>query len=168
MDLNTQKEECSYAYIYTVASAAGYSFQRASSPLDKVGIDAIVTGLGVQGEQRSFPQVHLQVKSTSRNVLADREIRYPLRVIDYERLRDNNRVIPLILVLILFPENVEEWLHQSERELCLKSCGYWMSLQGSPGTENKETVTVYVPRKNLFTVDAMKRIMQRIGAGERL
>ncbi len=54
MDLNTQKEEFSYAYIYTVASAAGYSFQRASSPLDKLGIDAIFTGLGVQGRAAEF------------------------------------------------------------------------------------------------------------------
>ena len=44
MDLNTQKEEFSYAYIYAVTAAAGYSFQIAPRPLDAEGVDVILTG----------------------------------------------------------------------------------------------------------------------------
>ncbi|MEO1764759.1 MAG: hypothetical protein AAFR83_23035, partial [Cyanobacteria bacterium J06629_18] len=36
--------EFSYAYIYAVVSAAGYSFQIANRPLDIGGIDIIISG----------------------------------------------------------------------------------------------------------------------------
>ncbi|MEG4917287.1 MULTISPECIES: hypothetical protein [unclassified Microcoleus] len=41
MDINTQKEEFSYAYIYAVASAAGCICQRTTTPLDQLGVDLI-------------------------------------------------------------------------------------------------------------------------------
>ncbi|MFM5980640.1 MAG: DUF4365 domain-containing protein, partial [Sphaerospermopsis kisseleviana] len=47
----------------------------------------------------------------------------------------------------------------SETELCLRRCAYWVSLRGQPQTQNTETVTVYIPRKNVFTVDALKNLM---------
>ncbi len=52
MDINTQKEEFSYAYIYSVAAATGYSFQIAPRPLDAEGVDIIITGLGASNSIR--------------------------------------------------------------------------------------------------------------------
>jgi hypothetical protein len=49
VDLNTQKEEFSYSYIQVISSAAGYAFQRTTTPLARAGIDLTITGLGVQG-----------------------------------------------------------------------------------------------------------------------
>ena len=49
MDLNQQKEQFSYAYIYAIASTAGYSFQIAAKPLDFDGIDIILAGSSVSG-----------------------------------------------------------------------------------------------------------------------
>ncbi len=165
MDLNTQKEEFSYSFIQTTASASGYAFQRTTTPLDQAGIDATITGLGVQGSM-GFPQLYVQVKCTSRDVLEENYIRYPLKIKNYEELRNNYQYPPLILVVVLVSDNVDEWLYQSEEELCLRRCGYWMSLRGEPETSNKETVTVYLPRKNLFAVNALKSLMQRIARGE--
>lgn len=165
VDLNTQKEEFSYSYIQAIASATGYAFQRTTTPLDRVGIDATITGLGVQGLM-GFPQLYVQVKCTSRNVLEENHIRYPLKIKNYEELRNNYQYPPLILVVVLVSDNVDEWLHQSEEELCLRRCGYWVSLRGEPATQNKENVTVYLPRQNLFTANALKSLMQRIGNGE--
>ncbi|MEW6496995.1 MAG: DUF4365 domain-containing protein [Cyanobacteriota bacterium] len=165
MELNTQKEEFSDAYIQAIASASGYAFQRATTPLDQVGIDATITGIGAQGSM-GFPQLYVQVKCTSRDVLEENRIRYPLKIKNYEELRNNYQYPPLILVVVLVSENVNEWLRQSEEELCLRRCGYWVSLRGEPETRNKETVTVYLPRKNVFTANALKTLMQGIGTGE--
>jgi len=66
------------------------------------------------------------------------------------------------------PDNVNEWLFQSEESLCLKRCGYWLSLRGQPQLANQLTITVDIPRQNIFNVDALKIIMQRIAAGESL
>lgn len=165
MDLNTQKEEFSYSYIQVISSAAGYAFQRTTTPLDRAGIDLTITGLGVQGSM-GFPQLYVQVKCTSRDVLEEKRIRYPLKIKNYDELRNNYQYPPLILVVVLVSDNVDDWLHQSEEELCLRRCGYWLSLRGAPATQNKGNVTVYLPRENLFTVNALKTLMQRIGNGE--
>lgn len=166
MYINTQKEEFSYAYVYAVTSAAGYSFQRATTAFDQVGVDATITAVPTTPNVRRRPRLDIQVKCTSRNVIADEEIRYPLAVKNYEELRYELHLVPLILVVVVVPENIDEWLHQSSEELCLKYCAYWISLRGEPATQNQQTVTVYLPRQNVFTVDALMSLMQRIETGE--
>lgn len=166
MYINTQKEEFSYAYINAVASAAGFSFQIASRPLDQVGVDVTITGLVSPGS-RCRTRLDVQVKCTSRDVLDGDNLRYPLEIKNYEELRnDYPEDDPLILVVVLVPDKVDDWLHQSETELCLKHCAYWVSLRGQPAIENQTTVTVYLPRQNIFTVNTLKNLMQRIAAGE--
>jgi len=54
---------------------------------------------------------------------------------------------------------------RSEEELCMRYCGYWVSLRGMPETPNTATVTVTLPRVNLFTPNALQFIMQLIGEG---
>jgi hypothetical protein len=109
----------------------------------------------------------VQVKCTSRDVLDGDNLRYPLEIKNYEELRnDYPEDDPLILVVVLVPDKVDDWLHQSETELCLKHCAYWVSLRGQPAIENQTTVTVYLPRQNIFTVNTLKNLMQRIAAGE--
>ncbi|MEM9927463.1 MAG: DUF4365 domain-containing protein [Cyanobacteria bacterium P01_D01_bin.50] len=44
----------------------------------------------------------------------------------------------------------------------LRRCGYWLSLKGQPETQNTESITVYLPRQQLFTVSAIKNIMEQI------
>jgi uncharacterized protein YcfL len=76
-----------------------------------------------------------------------------------------NFAIPRILVVILIPENLADWLQQSEQELCMRYCGYWVSLRGMPQTQNSTTVTITIPKTNQFTVVAIESIMQGIGQG---
>jgi hypothetical protein len=149
MDSNTQKEEFSYAYIYAIAATAGYAIQKANTPLDQIGIDLTIAAVGQQGIF-GMPQIFIQVKSTSRELISPNQ--YP----------------PLILVVVLVPDEVEQWLEQSEDELCLKYSGYWLSLQGRLSSTNEQSVTVQIPRQNLFTVQALKSIMERLSQGEAL
>lgn len=161
MDINIQKEEFSYAYIYAVVSAAGYSCQIATRPMDIGGIDIIISG-----EEQEFslypPRLEVQVKSTSIAVIDNEFIRYPLKLKNYNELRKSRTLVPKILVIILIPDNPTEWVNQSEEQLCLRRCGYWLSLKGQPATQNTESVTVYLPRQQLFTVSAIKNIMDTI------
>jgi hypothetical protein len=70
--------------------------------------------------------------------------------------------VPRILVVVLVPENIENWIQQSEEEMCTRHCAYWVSLLGMPATRNTTSVTVELPRRNLFTVEALESMMQRI------
>ena len=164
MDINIQKEEFSYAYLYAITSAAGYSFQKSSRPADIGGIDVTITGT-TSDESLYEAQLDLQVKSTSLDVLSDNSIRYPLKLKNYNELRKERTVAPRILVIVLIPENLEQWIDQSETELCMRRCAYWISLRGQPQTSNTESVTVYLPRQQLFTVDTLKTLMQQIQSG---
>jgi hypothetical protein len=80
-----------------------------------------------------------------------------LRLVDF--------AIPRILVVLVLPEHRKDWLQQSEEELCIRYCAYWVSLRGLPETPNTTTVTISLPRTNQFTVAALQSIMQRIGQG---
>lgn len=164
MDINIQKEEFSYAYIYAIVSAANYSFQKSTKPADIGGIDLTITGT-VSDEMLYEPQLDLQVKSTSLDVVSEELIRYPLKLKNYNELRKERTVAPRILVVVLIPENQDEWINQSETELCMRRCAYWVSLRGEPQTKNTESVTVYIPRQNIFTVNALQTLMQQIQTG---
>ncbi|MGK7871890.1 MAG: DUF4365 domain-containing protein [Xenococcaceae cyanobacterium] len=164
MELNKQKEYFSYAYINTVATAAGYSCE-ITKARDDYGIDITISGPPPDLESYD-PILDVQMKSTSMDVLRQKFIKYPLQVKNYNELRKQKVNYPRILVVVLLPDNTEDWVQQSEQGLLMNCSGYWISLKGEPPTQNKKTVTVDLPRKNLFTVDALKRIMQRIEAGE--
>lgn len=165
MDRNAHKEEFSYAYIHAVAAATGYSCKKAERLEDLEGIDLTVTALGVQGTRRC-PRIDLQVKCTSRaDIVHDDCIKYPLEVPAYEKLRFDDPTIPYLLVVVLVPDDLDDWLIHSEDELLLRHCGYWRSLAGEPETRNTKNITVQVPRTNLFTPDALKGFMRSLGTG---
>ena len=164
MDINIQKEEFSYAYIYAIASAAGYAFQLSPRSIDISGIDASIASVTTE-ETFYSPRLDLQIKSTSRDVLGDDEIRYPLRIKNYNELRKEKTLAPRILVLVLIPDNPGEWVQQSETELCLRKCAYWISLRGMPETQNTDNITIKLPRQQIFNIDTLKTLMQRIETG---
>lgn len=167
MDINLQKEQFSYAHIYAIASAAGYSFQLAPRPLDYDGIDAIIAGRDETNLIR-YPRLELQVKSTSAEIISTDSIRFPLAIKNYDELRVEQLQTPRILVLVLLPANLENWTQQSEQEICLRQAAYWISLQGYPSSQNQTTITISIPRQNILNVDALRGLMRRVAAGERL
>lgn len=73
--------------------------------------------------------------------------------------------MPRILVVVLVPENINDWLAQSEQQLAMKHCGYWLSLRGMEPNSNSTTVTVHLPRIQCFSVNALRDMMTRIGEG---
>ena len=73
------------------------------------------------------------------------EILYDLRVDNYNRLV-SERDIPRVLILFIMPRDENQWLAQSDDELCLRRCAYWVSLMGKGISNNTSTVRVSVPR----------------------
>lgn len=165
MALNTQKEDFSYAYVYGVAAAAGYSLQSATRRLDNSGIDATITVPGTIGSKR-LPRFDVQIKCTSQEVRQENVLKYRLSAKNYDELSCDDPFVPQLLIVVLVPDDVDEWLVQSEESLCLQRCGYWLSLRGYPQRTSQSTITVEIPRHNIFNVDALSLIMQRIAAGD--
>ncbi|MEM1394803.1 MAG: DUF4365 domain-containing protein [Cyanobacteria bacterium P01_H01_bin.150] len=75
--------------------------------------------LEVQSCRIRAPRLELQLKSTSRDVLTDKLLRYPIKLKNYDDLRMVDFAIPRILVVVLLPDNLGDWVRQSEQEVRL-------------------------------------------------
>jgi Domain of unknown function (DUF4365) len=162
VDINQQKEQFSNIYLQAVATVAGYSVYKPF--VDDDSVDWGVAAKGATGPIRA-PRLELQLKSTSRDIRGDTSIRYPLQLKNYDDLRMDDFAIPRILVVVLIPEKPADWLTQSEAELCIRECGYWLSLRGMPQTQNTSAVTINIPRTNQFTVATLQSMMEGISQG---
>lgn len=167
MSLNTQKEDFSYAYVYAVTTTIDYSLQAATRRLDDCGIDATITVPGKMNSKR-LPRFDVQIKSTSQDILKQQSIKYRLSAKNYNELREDDPLVPQLLIVVLLASNFDDWVSQTEEFLCLKCCGYWISLRGQPLVNDQTTITVEIKRQNIFSPNALKKIMERIAAGETL
>lgn len=165
MTLNTQKEDFSLAYINAVTSSVGYSLQTATRRLDDSGIDATITVPGKINSKR-LPRFDVQIKSTSQDSLNDELIKYRLKAKNYNELRSEDPFVPQLLIVVLLPADVDDWLSQTEESLCLKRCAYWLSLRGQPPLDDQATITIEIPRQNVLSPNALRTIMERIAAQE--
>jgi hypothetical protein len=164
MDLSAQKEQFSNAYLQSIASTAGFSLYKPMVDDDSVdwGIAAqIRTGIVIA------PRLELQLKSTARTLQTPDSVRYPLKLKNYDDLRLDGFSIPRILVVLLLPEQSPDWLRQTDDETCLQVGAYWISLRGLPATTNSRTVTLQIPRANLFTSANLQAMMEQISQGQR-
>ncbi|GAA6622327.1 hypothetical protein NUACC26_081500 [Scytonema sp. NUACC26] len=75
MDINQQKEQFSNTYLQAVITVAGYSLYKPF--VDDDSVDWGIAAKGGAGIVQA-PRLELQLKSTSRDVLDDQVIRYPL------------------------------------------------------------------------------------------
>lgn len=162
MDLSHSKEQFSMAYVKAVASVAGFAVERISMDLDSV--DVTIWSRNRAGRIHS-PRLDVQLKCTATDVVKGDVIKYPLKRKNYDDLILENVLVPRILVVVLVPEDPREWLDQSEEHMVMRHCGYWISLKGMPPTNNETSVSVEIPRTQVFSVDALKRIMAQIGEG---
>lgn len=162
MTLDMQKEQFSRAYVQAVAACAGFAWSVPSVDDDSIDMSLHQTGGG--GSIRS-PRLDLQLKCMAGPVPAEDTFSYPLKLKNYNDLRDVAVLVPRILVVVIVPDLVTEWLGHSEDELALRRCGYWMSLRAMPESDNDTSQTVRIPRAQVFSVDALRDIMNRIGKG---
>ncbi len=152
MDLNTQKSRFSLSYIEAVASHAGFQVEEV-----RVDFDSVDGTLKADFGKR--PRIEFQAKATARDVVRESNVHFPLSVKNYDDLR-LEAINPRILIVLVMPESIDEWINQSDEELCLRYCAYWVSLNGRPASSNQDTITVYLPLVNVFDSAQLTRMMQ--------
>ena len=154
MSPNFIQEQLSWAYVRAVIFRAGY---RLNLPVvDDHGIDGTV-GSYSAGVNR----VDFQLKSTTDYEIRDRSIIYDLRVENYNQLIKEDD-LPRVLILFLMPDDPDQWLTQTQEELCLRKCAYWVSLMGMAPSGNRSTVRVSVPLSNMFDLNGLADMFSRL------
>ena len=155
MSPNFIQEQLSLSYVRSVVFRAGL---RLSTPdVDDHGIDGTI----VNPERRGINRIDVQLKATTRYVIGPTAISYDLRVEDYNRLTPDDDV-PRVLILFIMPDDEEQWLAQSEDELCLRKCAYWVPLMGMSVSSNSSTVRVSVPVTNVFDQDGLHEMFRQL------
>ena len=144
-------EQFSLAHIRAVAAQAGYQVTRDETD---TGLDGMLKGDGA-----GRPRMEFQAKSTATDIRRGDNLHFSLPVSTYNILRDPNAVIPAILILVLVPREIDLWTHQTDEQLCLRHCAYWLSLEGEPEVPNTATVTVRVPLANVFDGGQLHELM---------
>lgn len=156
MALSAAQEMFSLAYVGAVIAAARCASGKPEP--DVVGIDLNVHQ-GLDGDPPGFSTLDLQLKCTyQQGAVTETHIKYKLKKAHYDALRTPRVTVPRILVVVVVPPNIEEWLHQSEEEMRILRCGYWISLRDEPATDTASK-TVSIPRTNLFTVEALCNLL---------
>ena len=157
---NTQKSRFSLSYIEAIASDVGY--QVVEPRVDGDSVDGIL-----MADFGRRPRIEFQAKATSRDLVTGANIHFPLSVKNYDELRADT-LTPRILIVLLMPRDETQWLRQTDDELCLRHCAYWLSLINYPYSPNVSTVTVHVPTTKIFSSRGLSDLMQRTERGDTL
>jgi hypothetical protein len=160
MDENEQKQQLSIAYLHAVASAAGFACQAVT--VDNDSVDRTLVGRGWLHARAVFrsPKIDVQLKSLAREPLGEDEtaLTFRLNRKNYDELRHRAQV-PRLLVVLVLPRQPEQWLEQDDARMISRYAAYYVSLAGMPDTPHRGKVPVELPRTNLLTVEALRRLM---------
>jgi Domain of unknown function (DUF4365) len=163
MDLNQRKEQFSDAYVKAVAAVAGYAWYKPS-----VDDDSIDLGLAMRGGAGKIhsPRLEIQLKCHAAATPTEDEFSFRLNLKNYDDLRNPRAQIRRILVVVLVPDDLEDYLDETESQLSLRRCAYWLNLAGLADSDNDTGKTVRIPRSQRFCVQSLQGIMKRLGEGE--
>jgi hypothetical protein len=166
LSLPNIESELSYAYLHAVASRAGMACRVGDRHEDNNGVDATLTAWGPfdNGGYLTEVDIKVQLKATIATPVSDgTNISYFLSGVNrYNDLRLPTVNAARILVVLFLPEDAQAWLNHSEDELALRKCAYWQSLRGAPATGNTSGITVYLPKVQMFTPQALTEIATRL------
>jgi hypothetical protein len=157
IDSSLSKMAFSEAYVGAVAAAAGFLYEPDRFDLDS--IDGTIKG------ERALARFDVQLKCTSQSVLKEDHVAFRLEIRHYNELRETETARPLLLVVVVAPPKLTDWVNHSEERMLLRRCGYWTWLQGGPPSMNQTWQSIRIPRGNLFDVLQLKRMMSRVTRG---
>jgi hypothetical protein len=150
------KEVFNVAYVLALAAQAGLN---TSEPrVDEDSVDLMIIGSGFNGRRRD-PQISLQLKCSSQDLISGEHIKFPLKLKNYNDLRGRNISNPRYLVVLLVPPNQDAWMQHHPEHVSLHNNCYWLSIMDHPETHNSDSVTVDVPLSQRLTSAQLKQLM---------
>lgn len=165
MHHTAKMEQFSRAYVAAIAAQAGCNPSRPEVDNDSVDLELCMKD--ILDCKRTRGRLEMQLKCTYAADRSEDSFPFSLSIKNYDDLRAEV-VIPRLLVVVCVPEDSEDWTQQTEEQLCLHHCAYWLSLAGMPELKNAKSVTVHIPRKQIFSVEFLHEAMRHSANGETL
>lgn len=163
MDLSKRKELFSIAYLTAVAAKAGLNHQ--SPVVDDDSIDLSLMGKDYTGKVRN-PQIDIQLKCTSQDVINGDRLKFNLKLKNYNDLRGEDVSNSRYLMVLVVPDNPENWATFGDDNLILQNSFYWASLRFSPETLNTSQVLIEIPTTQKVTSETLLSLMSMASKGE--
>lgn len=163
MQSSRTKEDLSLCYLYAISSYAGilYNVHRQ----DSNGTDLMLSKDLTLDDGRKFnAMLRVQLKATSspsQYQINGDFINYKLKAKSYNDLCKESST-PIILALLILPEDEKEWIHWTNEELVLHATMYWHSCKEKQLSDNTGTVTVRLDKKNVLNSLSLKQLLKTV------
>lgn len=167
MQITQKKEDISISYISALCAYAGIAYEIVRH--DEDGTDGILKKRVILDEKRKYDaELRIQLKCTSSaSQYADMgdSLIYKLKAKNYNDLC-LPATSPMILGLLVLPENSEEWVFWNTEELLVRGCMYWAEFSGKPETSNTGTVNIKIDKNNVLNTETLPCILEKIAKEE--
>ncbi|HJA94750.1 MAG TPA: DUF4365 domain-containing protein [Candidatus Eisenbergiella merdipullorum] len=161
------KEDISISYISALCAYAGIAYEIVRHDDDST--DGILRKRIILDNNRKYDaELRIQLKCTSASSqYADlgNSLTYRLKVKNYNDLCLPSTT-PIILGLLVLPEDEKEWILWSREELLIRGCMYWAEFSGASESENAESVTVRIDKKQILNAETLSLILKKIAREE--
>ena len=158
--LTTQDREEALSLVYARAVAAGAGYVTSDCDFDRDGVDLRIHAGGAMR-----PALDLQLKATvNLDTTADEHYRFPLKRRNYDLLREETQV-PRLLIVLELPRSKHEWITITDNELILRRRALWLSLTDLEESDNRFSVTVHIPKDNVFHIESLRALMDQSREG---
>ncbi len=167
MDMAQIKEDISISYISALCAYAGISYDIIRHDGDST--DAVLHKcIVLDGIGKYMAELRVQLKCTSsQSQYTDNgdRIVYRLKVKNYNDLCAPSTT-PIILALLILPDNEEEWVKWTREELMLKGCMYWAEFSLEEKSENTASVNVNFDKNNVINSETLIYLLKKIAKEE--
>ena len=156
------ESELSYAYLHAVAAKAGMSCTVTGRHEDNHGCDAHLNYFGKTAHPYfTDVQLDIQLKATinAQGNYPNHHSYFIQGKSRYDNLRKKAGRIDKFLVVLFLPKEPEKWLSCGPDQLILMKSAYWVNLANAPESSNDSGQTVYLPKSNLLTPDALIQLV---------
>src|SRR5207248_3214264 len=114
LDHDKSQELFSDAYVRAVVSAASMHVITEAPTVDRDSIDGWIQYTGLIGDVYSPPIAYQLKSSRAPSHLRDDHIAYPLAIKNYTDLRVENTPVARILIVVIVPQTLDQWIVQDE------------------------------------------------------
>ena len=162
MNIEKIKEDLSVCYLKTIAAVNGIALENITH--DEDSVDVIIKKVIQMSSSRRFnSQISVQLKSTSSKSqynIKENEIIYEFKVKNYNDLCIA-ATMPSMLALLILSEKEEEWINWTTNELMINGKMYWLSLQSNKLTENKDSISIKIPKENILNNVTIEQLIEK-------
>jgi len=162
------KEAISLRYLELLAAYDGY---KTSTSYPDYGTDLEIKEISFRKENdkkrylETGRELKFQLKATTERsiIIENNSVKYDLDSSTYNDLiiRKNTKS-PLILIVFVLPENKEEWLCLSDKELIVKKCAYWFIPKEDSSTKNTSSIRITINKdEQLLQKETLNQLFKK-------